>query len=204
MTVHAAKGLEFDRVILAGIHDSVRGSSGEPPLFRKNKPGSFRWKSESGQRKFYKSPLFILEECEDKEKLLKESKRLFYVAATRAKEVLTFFDYRFPEKIHTVPSGSWIEFFGDRIDEKAKNLINFKLSSGKQTESYRAEYRKALLPSKPDWCPPLKGEESRPYDSGRPFGYGLFLSRPVPPKILPFRGFENNISRYGGYFTSFG
>ena len=106
MTVHAAKGLEFDHVILGGIHtngkmDNTMGILGE-------KPESFKWKDGASSKSFMKTPGLILEELITKDKELAESKRLLYVACTRAKAQLSWVDISFQEKEVFYSDKSWI------------------------------------------------------------------------------------------------
>ena len=124
MTVHASKGLEFDHVILAGIHTNGRTRS-EMPLFGE-RPLSFKWKKETGTNIFYKSPEYIYEFLINKKKDTKESMRLLYVACTRAKKQLSWFDI----KLNAVPQcvkNSWIERIRCWEEEKdLSGLINLK------------------------------------------------------------------------------
>ncbi|MBI2519680.1 MAG: UvrD-helicase domain-containing protein [Bdellovibrio sp.] len=85
MTTHAAKGLEFDHVILAGIHGNAKGKIDTPTIGKW--PYSFRWKIGN---KVMRTPAMILEARVAHEKDFAESKRLFYVAGTRAKDCLTW------------------------------------------------------------------------------------------------------------------
>ena len=84
MTVHSSKGLEFENVILGGIHTNGRAKPFKDPFGKI--PASLKWKSKVGQRKFFKSPNYILESHISSQKDFSESKRLFYVACTRAKK----------------------------------------------------------------------------------------------------------------------
>jgi len=90
MTVHASKGLEFEHVILGGMHSNGRWG-GMDGYFGKL-PGSFKWKKESNQKKPFTSPEYIKEYHLEKKKDFSESKRLFYVAGTRAVKSLTWID----------------------------------------------------------------------------------------------------------------
>lgn len=88
MTAHSSKGLEFPHVILAGIHTNGRrptnkGLVGKLPL-------SFRWKSKAFDKESYDSPVAIFENALDEYRDFSESKRLFYVACTRAKSSLSW------------------------------------------------------------------------------------------------------------------
>jgi len=90
MTVHASKGLEFDHVLLAGIHANHRTQHDDAYVGKF--PGSFKWKGDVTQKTPYKSLEFILEKLVTVRKNFSESKRLFYVAATRAKKALYYAD----------------------------------------------------------------------------------------------------------------
>ncbi len=90
MTVHASKGLEFEHVILGGMHSNGRWG-GMDGYFGKL-PGSFKWKKESNQKQPYTTPEYIKEYHIEKKKDFSESKRLFYVAGTRAVKSLTWID----------------------------------------------------------------------------------------------------------------
>jgi len=81
MTIHAAKGLEFDTVIVCGCH--------RPFVFRKSDPtiidnAFFHCSAGTDDDKAYRQEFFLKE----KEHILAEEKRLFYVACTRAKQTL--------------------------------------------------------------------------------------------------------------------
>lgn len=119
MTVHSSKGLEFDHVILGGIHTNEKGVGGALPLFGIT-PGSFRWKMETKNKKSFQTPHYYLENenIEIKENL--ESKRLLYVAATRAKKSLSFVDIEGKK----YGEGSWINAFRyfDDIDKIIKTI----------------------------------------------------------------------------------
>jgi CRISPR/Cas system-associated exonuclease Cas4 (RecB family) len=126
MTVHASKGLEFDHVILGGIHSNEVGKGGLPPLFGKN-PGSFLWKKESKERKLLKTPEYFIEQEYKKIKDGFESKRMLYVACTRAKNSLSYVDVFEKGK----GPKSWINAFRSFVDTKSlikTSEINYSLS----------------------------------------------------------------------------
>ncbi len=110
MSAHASKGLEFDAVLLGGIH-SNGSQMGKTDTIGKF-PKSFRWKRVYNQKKFYKSPTYYLEAEIDKAKEFSESKRLLYVACTRAVKYLGWIDLwaNLAGKIKEISTGAnhWI------------------------------------------------------------------------------------------------
>ena len=106
MTVHASKGLEFDHVFLGGIH--TNGATRSNSNYFGKGPGSFRWKATSSQRKPFKSPGYYLETMISKRKDFAESKRLFYVAATRAVNGLYWCDISFNGAGISFGDHSWV------------------------------------------------------------------------------------------------
>lgn len=90
MSAHASKGLEFDAVILGGVHTNGRYNGMKEHIGKF--PHSFKWKKSFDQRKFFKSPFYHLESEILSLKDFSESKRLLYVACTRAVKHLAFVD----------------------------------------------------------------------------------------------------------------
>lgn len=93
LTVHASKGLEYDCVFVAGIHTN----GGSPPDRAKVGESflSFTWKKKKSDKKEKKTPWMILEKALKLEKEFSESKRLLYVACTRARKNLHFIDIKY-------------------------------------------------------------------------------------------------------------
>ena len=107
MTVHASKGLEFSHVILGGIH--TNGGGREKPSHFGSCPKSLKWKIDLEDPQFYCSPEFIYEKLIENQRDSAESKRLFYVACTRAQKTLSWCDISLKGKPEQYSSLSWIE-----------------------------------------------------------------------------------------------
>ncbi len=89
MTIHAAKGLEFGEVILLDFPARAARKEPAPPLFWDRKRGAWLpGRDEAGDR-LEKDPMFLEWKNLEHHKILAESKRLFYVALTRAEERLS-------------------------------------------------------------------------------------------------------------------
>lgn len=117
MTAHASKGLEFDTVYLAGIYTNGRDNN-DGPLFG-SMPGSFKWFVDLAQRDKRKSPFYLYESELSKYKNFSESKRLFYVACTRAKKKLLWINLDLPEKSFSIPKNSWIDGLNYWVEQEA-------------------------------------------------------------------------------------
>jgi ATP-dependent exoDNAse (exonuclease V) beta subunit len=107
MTAHASKGLEFDIVYLSGIYTNGKETN-DGALFG-DMPGSFKWYLDLSQRDKRSSPFYLFENELSKYKNFSESKRLFYVACTRAKKKLVWVSLGLPEKSFSIPENSWID-----------------------------------------------------------------------------------------------
>ena len=130
MTSHSSKGLEFDSVILGGIH--TNGGVISDHGFIGKLPGSYKWKESSRQKDSFKSPNFILEGYLQKKRNIEEDKRLFYVSCTRAKKNLYWVDLEFSGR--QLPTGkkvNWINYFRNWENEalNKKSECEFKLTT---------------------------------------------------------------------------
>lgn len=90
MSAHASKGLEFDAVLLGGVHTNGRYNGMKDHIGKF--PHSFKWKKSFDQKRYFKSPFYHLESDILTLKDFSESKRLLYVACTRAVKHLAYVD----------------------------------------------------------------------------------------------------------------
>lgn len=123
MSAHASKGLEFDHVILGGVASNGRKPVDSP--FIGKHIGSFKFKPEGSSNPIPTIEM-IVEKKEKENKEFSESKRLFYVAATRAVNSLSWV---LPPKQLRVPKNSWSQALIE-----AKNIINIKTTSQEITD----------------------------------------------------------------------
>jgi ATP-dependent helicase/nuclease subunit A len=140
MTAHASKGLEFDSVYIGGIYTNGRENA-DREMFGDH-PGSFYWYLDLATREKQKSPFYHFESELNKYKNFSESKRLFYVAATRAKKNLLWVDFPEISDCFSVPKNSWVDgvhfwqnstFAAECISELKQNELPEIESSSKQT-----------------------------------------------------------------------
>lgn len=88
LTLHGSKGLEFPHVILIDFAEKPARGSDAPLLFWDREQGAFLGgRSEDGDRE-KDHPIEAAWRLQEKKKALAESKRVFYVALTRARERL--------------------------------------------------------------------------------------------------------------------
>lgn len=104
-TSHGSKGLEYEVVIVAGLVTNGRSRSKQDWIG--SLPGAALWVEEASSRKRTPTPQLEFEKVLSKQKDFAESKRLFYVACTRAKEELVFVRFHAQEKQLTFSELSW-------------------------------------------------------------------------------------------------
>lgn len=146
ITIHKAKGLEFPVVFLPGLSDQMRGRRGSTLLIDRNLGIGMRLEDEEGQTQA--SCVYSFIRWLERRKAEAESKRLFYVACTRARDllVLTGTWERRPA------SGSWMSWLRDTFEmsPRAEGEDSF-FTFGKEDASFRARVRTKLpQPARPE------------------------------------------------------
>ncbi len=88
LTLHGSKGLEFPHVILIDFPDRPKRADESPLLYWDRSRGAYLAQRDHNGDRSKKDPIEQVWKEEEKRKNLAESKRLFYVALTRAEERL--------------------------------------------------------------------------------------------------------------------
>ncbi|MEO5969679.1 MAG: UvrD-helicase domain-containing protein [Bdellovibrionia bacterium] len=145
LTLHGSKGLEFPHVILLDFGAKPRASD-TPLLFWDREKGAYLGSRDSEGERIKDNPVEAVWREEEKKKNLAESKRLFYVALTRARErvVLVCSDL-LPGKQAFNPElafgiddwRGWIECSGWEFKsaKKVGKLLDFGLNADTSLES---------------------------------------------------------------------
>ncbi|MAX65812.1 MAG: hypothetical protein CME66_02650 [Halobacteriovoraceae bacterium] len=149
MTTHGSKGLQFQHVLVGGLYTNENFPTMKSLIGKL--PCSFKWSESIHGKNKFKTPEYLLEEELTKHKEFSESKRLFYVANTRAQKTLSFVEIDFSHVGRTKKSsGSWWSAFEIWREQnktfKAINEQNLDISDDFQ-KSYleKIDIRKPLF-----------------------------------------------------------
>lgn len=104
-TSHGSKGLEYDVVLVAGLATNGRARNEQDWIG--SLPGAALWVEEPTSRKRTATPQLLFERALKTQKDFAESKRLFYVACTRAKKELVLVRLEAHDKQLTLEKKSW-------------------------------------------------------------------------------------------------
>jgi len=170
MTVHHAKGLEFDTVFVPHLDRNPLGGSGREdlPYIIERLPGEREEHliALRPDRRTKQDPgVYGLLKSLKQERSLGEAKRLYYVALTRAKKGL------FLSGVFTVK---------DEEEKASKNsLLEYLLNHPDKEKFLEVSYDPPLPEIKPVWSHPQMEEDIRPWP---------FVSEPIPYRIIPPSG----------------
>ena len=159
MTIHKAKGLEFDHVILPGLHrkpppdphrlllwlERVNANSGKDLIL-----ASIKEASEKSDRVYD-----YLKAIENK-KLRHEARRLLYVAATRAKHSLHLIATLSDEKSNSVDPNSFLAMLGPHFQENYSTSSSILVQNPDITKAFHritADWQLPLLPNGQQYLP---------------------------------------------------
>jgi ATP-dependent helicase/nuclease subunit A len=141
MTAHASKGLEFNHVIVGGIYTNESSKSFYNMLG--SFPGSFQWYKDLHSKQKLKTPTFLLEDNVKKLKEFSETKRLFYVANTRAEHSLAWVDIEFNGHKFNPYKNCWINgikhFFEEsdfNVNKEQMLTYNIEEADSQSTKEY--------------------------------------------------------------------
>ena len=119
MTAHASKGLQFPHVLVGGIFTNDKSFPFTSLLGKF--PMSFKWGETITSKQKFKTPEYMLENIVTKHKEFSESKRLFYVASTRAENTIGWVNINFGKIKKTTQSGSWSNGINTWLQEDFKD-----------------------------------------------------------------------------------
>ena len=120
-TSHGSKGLEYDVVLVAGLATNGRARTEQDWIG--SLPGAALWVEEATSRKRTATPQLLFEKALKTQKDFAESKRLFYVACTRAKKELVLVHLQALDKQLSLEKKSWAEGLEKFLESPDANLI---------------------------------------------------------------------------------
>jgi ATP-dependent exoDNAse (exonuclease V) beta subunit len=129
-TSHGSKGLEYDVVFVAGL--ATNGRDGGDDLWIGSMPGSALWVEDASDRKRSPTPQLIFEKEIEKQKDFAESKRLFYVACTRAKQELVMVQFVSQLDQYSLDKKSWaggLATYLEGANPELQSLVPFLLTA---------------------------------------------------------------------------
>lgn len=206
MSAHASKGLEFPRVLLGGIYTN-QNRFRQSGLFGKI-PYSFKWKSSSEELSVWKSPHYYLEQSVEKQKEFSESKRLFYVACSRAEHELGWVRIDFNAVPFSPSDGCWASGI-DHFLKSDERGVSFKDLISK--ESRELDLACVIDPnrmSEMDNQPPMfhydsLGVQARPFSSHLSLLPELSVTRLAQLADCPRKFYLNNSLKLDGQKNDF-
>ena len=148
MTAHASKGLQFPNVFLGGIYSNENIPGGKGIIGKI--PYSFKWSNDLNEKHKFKTPYYIYENELVKQKDFSETKRLFYVANTRAEKTLNFVNIDFGDNKRTKnQKSSWANGIIECTNVEIEKIVSHKkidISKGYSSEFlYSLDFRTPIF-----------------------------------------------------------
>lgn len=122
MSAHASKGLEFDHVIIGGIFTNSANIPNKNIMG--DNPQSFYWYKNFEEKEKVVTPFYQYDRDVDKFKNYSESKRLLYVACTRAVEKLIWTKVDLGELQKKIKENSWSSLLDDWLVKTRFNKLS--------------------------------------------------------------------------------
>ncbi len=154
MTIHASKGLEFDRVFLPQLYAPVRSREssflfdpGAGLAFKEETAGSIK----GIKINLSDPPLYTELKEKEKKEIQEESKRLLYVAMTRTRRELYLFTRE--QKSKTTATDTWNSWLWNFLTEERKTAIRVDQQPEENWTQLKFKLSQAL--TRPVVNPPL-------------------------------------------------
>ncbi|MFA5583195.1 MAG: UvrD-helicase domain-containing protein [Bacteriovoracaceae bacterium] len=144
MSAHASKGLEFDHVIIGGIFTNAADIPNRNLMG--DNPQSFYWFKNFEEKEKVVTPFYNLDREVDKYKAYSESKRLLYVACTRAVEKLIWCSIDIGELNSKIKENTWSALFNDWQRKTSYNSLRVNKLDSKEYEGIIEEEISTTLP----------------------------------------------------------
>lgn len=144
MSAHASKGLEFDHVIIGGIFTNSTTPSNKNIIG--DRPQSFYWYSNFEEKEKVVTPFYQLDRKIEEYKNYSESKRLLYVACTRAVEKLIWCSIDVGEHQSKIKNNSWSSLLSNWQEKSNYTALSVNKLAAEKYEHIVTEEIEASLP----------------------------------------------------------
>ena len=164
MTIHKAKGLEFDHVIVAGLGRVHRSASAKLLIWQEQQKqnGVYELLLAPIKPSTQEEPLYSYLNWLEKMKDQYEQDRLLYVATTRARKQLHLFGATKlkDDKIYAPKSGSLLEKLWSVVRADYENLLDHPVIETRQSKGETAQYEQPCFRRHASqWCLPAPSQD---------------------------------------------